>query len=155
MYNIDERVRSFSINGLTKVAVRFLDQVDDLWFDGHQGGISLLEDAMDRLDWDVVPREHSQTISEAWDYWNFLKRPYIRESLRSPVPLSSLVNVMESGSWFRGRDNNYVLNSDIKEILNLMITNDYYFELIEDRFYLKFNSILGGRFIARVIDDMD
>ena len=143
-------IRTYNGTGLNNNQILLLDELDRMWFEGEDIKLNTIKKAMETTG---VPK--GQDIMDAWDFWRTLRRPYFRSSLIEPIQLSDLVEVNENGMWFRGNETKYSLKDNLADRMGMLkINGGWYLEMHDNRLYIKYNTIIGSRYIANVKNDL-
>ena len=157
---------TFSAEGLTPEQVKFLKEVERLWFAGEKMNTDALLKAHNAAGFKKGD-EYAKGSLEAWEYWNALYRPVMKTSYIKNERAEGLLKSSEKGAFyvnvFRAADKfKNIGKVDMTKRLENAIENgtqliyelkpsNFYFEIVGNHLYLKYQSILGSRFIA-VID---
>lgn len=138
---------TFLEKGLKEDEIKLLTELENRWFNG--------EDVNHKTVLDIILAEKFEgDLFDAWKYWDGIKKPINRDSLRNPVSISEYLTGEKGCRQYYVRGTEFS-HSTITEkthsiIVNSMISDDVYFELIDDRLYVKYNQILGSIFIAKL-----
>lgn len=148
-------MRTFSKKGLNKLQVDFLTNIEKEYFKGAE----INRDLLYKHAVNYKGTEKAKQLIEAFDYWTFLPRPIIRESYKRPVKLSELLTPNRTGFYLYGHDDRVTPTEKTKELLKNGLIYDikpenYYFELTGDALYIKYQHIIGSRFIAFIKKDI-
>ncbi len=144
---------TFSTKGLNKIQVEFLIAIEKAFFKGENIDRGMLETGMKSINY--TP-EIASEILDAWEYWNFMPKPLIRSSYKTKVGLDTLL--LDGGLfWLKNSKKDKVKPSaKLKRLLesaDLMYNlspSEFYFEIIKGALYIKYQHIIGSRFIAYV-----
>lgn len=147
---------TFLTEGLTQSEIKFLEEVEKLYFTGAKIDIELFKNAFTNSGIKKGSKQ-AEKCSHAWDYWTFLKRPAYRESYKTPVKLSSLFEVSEHGrTTLYNPEHKKVKGTYTGKDLNLLNHLSIYFEITrENDLYLQYDQIIGSRFVAIIDNDIE
>ncbi len=144
---------TFSTKSLTKLQIEFLTAIEKAFFKKENIDRGMLETGMKSIDY--TP-ERASEILEVWEYWNFMPKPLIRSSYKTKVNLDTLL--LDGGLfWLKdGKKDKVKPSAKLKRLLksaDLMYQlspSEFYFEIIKGALYIKYQHIIGSRFIAYV-----
>jgi hypothetical protein len=157
--------RTFSTKGLSDNEVKFLAEVERLFLEGAKVSFDdLMITAFEAAGFQKGTPEAKECL-HAWEYWQFLRHPLDRSSLITPVKLSRIFGVAEPNNsfWVRVGDGCSVYATPKLDYLEPLLNNslvydftprNFYFEIINGALYLKYQSIIGSRYIADVENDL-
>ena len=142
--------------GLTPDEVGFLYVLESEWFATPREKFNYIE-AYGK----ALKRYPVETSKNLYDYFKWIKKPQYKESLINPFKLSEFVKATSADSIgaVRLRDfddvtmfegNTYRLTQPVDHLAG----QPYYLKLIQDRLYLKYEQIIGSRYIAKVENDL-
>lgn len=156
---------TFNPEGLSELAINILKELDKIYFSG--GDIystdTLLTAAAIH---GVLKGKFTDDLLEAWNYYKVINRPLIRESYIQSVNLSELLTEnkdINPGGCFHIWT---VLNKSYKpteKLINILSDGGliyplspqhYYFDIINDCLYIKYQTIIGSRMIAFINNDL-
>lgn len=147
---------TFSPEGLRPAAIKFLEGIEEDFLKGIsiQRTTHLYNKASEyRL-------SDRKDIIEAYEYWEFIPKPIMFFTAKEPVLLSELLLESPSGKYLIN-NKNYKSGKFIKTDkfslieINMLEGLTTYYELINNHsLYIKYDQILGSRYIANVINDI-
>lgn len=146
---------TYSPEGLTKLQVNFLNKIEKAFFEGAD----INRDLMYKEAIKHKGTPEAKEIIEAFDYWLFLLKPLNRQSLIKPVKLTTYLKETENGFWLRDTKNHKTTRVEPTHELTTMLKDhliyelspkNYYFEIIEGRLFIKYQHIIGSRYIANI-----
>jgi len=143
---------TFNTKGLKKYEIDFLADIEKRWLKGE----AINRDLMYKVAVKHKGTPKAKGILEAFKYWEFMPKPIIRESAVKPVKLSELL--MLGGSYHltdtKTHESWKVSENTIISELNLMLLDlPYYYQITNGNLWLKYETIIGQRFIARITND--
>lgn len=155
---------TFSTEGLDKQQIKLLAELERRFFEGATICTDLILEAAE-----ATGTPKGEKLLQAWEYWSSGPHVWDRQSLKNPVPLSSLFAKSKKGApgafyiSFTGGLKGYYVTPKM-EYFKQLVNPDaiiypfepqhFYFQAYDDRLYLKYNSIIGSRYVAKFIDDL-
>jgi len=138
---------TFTKKGLSNIQIKFLILVEHSFFNGEKMGLETFENCLKQLK-KYNSSQNATEILEAWEYWNFSKRPILRETYKTPIALTEL---FKKGKEFSFGDPTEKLKRIFEKEFFLgkeLKSCNFYFEIYKDQLYIKYQNIIGSRCIA-------
>ena len=172
---VEKEYYTFLTNGLTEEQIKFLAFLEKRFFEGKEFNSNNKLTTIGKY---LVEEGNSNVgateLLEASQYWEFIPKPIMRESSKSPIKLSELLKKYDESSKLGlylsshryYNDKHFeIKNESIEDIRKNMfnICNDenIYLSLCceneetkEANLYLNYNKIIGSRFVACIINDL-
>lgn len=155
--------RTFNTKGLTRFQIAFLNMCEERWLSGEDDTLNSATMAYKILIKveDKLESKQYEELREAWHFWEFLDRPVVRQSVNEPLEISEFLSESKDGFYVNTMTGNEEFGvvgkssptDKLSEILPEyliypLLPKHYFFEIIGDRLYIKYQSIIGGRFIS-------
>lgn len=162
-------MKTYNAKGLTEVQIKFLDECEKLFLKNRPIDNQMLKDVFEATGLGKESEDRAACF-EAWKYWVDLYKPYDRSSLIHPVRLDDIFNsigkVQKPGMFYvsyknsDGEHKSFYAKINVKYFEKLgdivliydLTPNNFYFEVVNDILYLKYQSIIGSRCIA-IVDE--
>ncbi len=149
-----EKYLTFNPEGLTPYCIEFLASIEKRWLNNEV----INRDVMYKEAVKHKGTPQAKEIIEAFEYWEFVPKPIFRNSLVTPILLNEFFTIGGTAYlWDTKKNNSWKVTESAKvlEVKKHLIGNlTTYYEITNDCLYIKYDQIIGGRYIANIINDL-
>lgn len=151
--------KTYSKEGLTELQVTYCEFFEQSWLLGLDLGWKS-ETFRRYIEKNQIKgdKEKAPQFLKAWEYWDWMPKPGVRNSVVEAVKISDVLEHGHAGLYDRRQglftriEGSYNLKPEIAALFTLL-SSDYFFEILEgNRLFLKQNQLLSNRFIAYIKD---